>query len=172
MAWQISQNDGQRTATVKWLFRSPFEPTTVSSQFYYKKLFIENVHSKAASDLNLIKAAIEEIQKTTCVRFTARTNEANYIEILSKSGCSSSVGRVGGRQEVSLGNSAGATHCMVKGIIIHELLHALGFYHMHSSMDRDNYVKVNYENVIWGLSYAFSKYTSSNYGTAYDLGKN
>jgi Astacin (Peptidase family M12A) len=41
---------------------------------------------------------------------------------------------------------------------------------MHSSVDRDNYVKINYENVIWGLSYAFSKYNSNNFGTSYDLG--
>lgn len=128
--------------------------------------------SKASSEINLITAAIDEIQRNSCIRFTTRTNENDYIEIVSKSGCSSSVGKIGGRQEVSLASSSGATHCMIKGIIIHELLHALGFYHAHSSMDRDNYVKVNYENVIWGLSYAFSKYTSSNYGTSYDLGKN
>lgn len=122
--------------------------------------------------MNLINAAIADIQQSTCIRFTPRTSENDFIEIVAKSGCSSSVGRIGGRQEVSLASSSSATHCMVKGIIIHELLHALGFYHMHSSIDRDNYVKVNYENVIWGLSYAFSKYTSSNYGTTYDLGKN
>lgn len=40
---------------------------------------------------------------------------------------------------------------------------------MHSSIDRNNFVKINYENVIWGLSYAFSKYNSNSYGTQYDL---
>lgn len=40
---------------------------------------------------------------------------------------------------------------------------------MHSSIDRDQYVKINYENVMWGLSYAFTKYNSNNYGTRYDL---
>jgi Astacin (Peptidase family M12A) len=80
----------------------------------------------ASSDLNLINSAINEIQQKTCVRFTPRTIEKDYIEIVSKSGCSSLVGRSGGKQEVSLGGSSGAVHCMVKGIIIHELLHALG----------------------------------------------
>lgn len=61
------------------------------------------------------------------MRFTPRTNERDYIEIVSKSGCSSLVGRSGGRQEVSLGGSAEAASCMVKGVIIHELLHALGY---------------------------------------------
>lgn len=112
---------------------------------------------------------MEEIQKNTCIRFTPRTTEYNYIEIYSGGGCSSQVGMVGGRQLVSLDAQVGSTHCMVKGIIMHELIHALGFFHMHSSSDRDGFVKINYDNIIWGLSYAFDKYTTSNFGTTYDL---
>jgi astacin len=112
---------------------------------------------------------MDEIQKSTCIRFTLRTIEYNYIEIYSGGGCSSSVGMVGGKQSVSLDAQVGSTHCMVKGIIMHEIIHALGFYHMHSSMDRDGFVKINYSNVIYGLSYAFDRYTTSNFGTTYDL---
>lgn len=37
--------------------------------------------------------------------------------------------------------------CMDRGIIQHELLHALGFYHEHTRSDRDQYVRINWENV-------------------------
>ena len=33
---------------------------------------------------------------------------------------------------------------------MHELLHTLGFFHEQSRMDRDSYVKVNYQNLLTG----------------------
>lgn len=62
--------------------------------------------------------------------------------LLSLFSCYSQVGRHGGPQELSLGRG-----CHVAGVVIHELLHALGFYHHHSRSDRDDFLKVNYENI-------------------------
>lgn len=42
---------------------------------------------------------------------------------------------------------------MIQKGITHELIHALGFYHMHQAPDRDKYVKIVYENIkkkSWG----------------------
>lgn len=67
----------------------------------------------------------EVISLTTFIlslhRFVPRTNQRAYIHIVKGSGCSSSVGRTGNVQSVSLGNG-----CVYPGIVIHELMHAIG----------------------------------------------
>lgn len=57
--------------------------------------------------------------------------------------CYSSVGRVGGLQHLALS----ARGLRKLGIPIHEFLHALGFEHEHSRIDRDDYVTINYDNI-------------------------
>ena len=48
----------------------------------------------------------------------------------------------GYEQTISIGDG-----CEYKGTAIHEIMHALGFFHEHARIDRDDYVKVNYENM-------------------------
>lgn len=59
----------------------------------------------------------------------------------------------------------------VQGIIIHELLHALGYIHMHNRPDRDKYVKIMWKNIAPQWFSEFDKVNPSNFnhlGTPYD----
>lgn len=38
--------------------------------------------------------------------------------------------------------------CVYNDIVLHELGHAIGFYHEHTRPDRDEYVDVNYDNIV------------------------
>lgn len=114
------------------------------------------------------------ISQYTCVRFVARTAENDYLDFQhTLTGCNSWVGRVGGGQRVSImtDNGSGGT-CLRKGIIQHEILHALGFDHMQSSFDRDQFVKINFANVkvIDGqnMSYNFDLEQNQRNNTPYD----
>lgn len=83
--------------------------------------------------------------------------------------CSSSVGRNGGAQGLSLGPG-----CLYVGIVMHEFMHAAGFWHEQSRADRDNYITINHLNIQDGMEYNFEKYSWDKIQTLdveYDLGK-
>ncbi|PRD21458.1 UNVERIFIED_CONTAM: nas-14 [Trichonephila clavipes] len=57
--------------------------------------------------------------------------------------CWSEWGRRGEIQALSLESPI----CFEKGIILHEMMHTLGFLHEHSRFDRDKYIEVVYDNI-------------------------
>ena len=115
----------------------------------------------------LIRSAMADIEKYTCIEFTPRKSQVDYIHIISDDGCSSQLGKMGGRQEVSLDSNG----CMSRRTVIHELVHALGFDHMQSRSDRDKFVEIVWKNVIKKEAHNFEKVSPkkfSNFGTPYD----
>jgi len=121
-----------------------------------------------AHERAVIVRAMAEYHAKTCLRFVPRTHHADYIHIVKGTGCNCPVGRVGGVQTLSLGNN-----CVFFGLVIHELGHAIGFWHEQSRFDRDNYITINWSNIWPGLAFAFEKKTRSvtqDLGLPYDYG--
>lgn len=61
---------------------------------------------------------------------------------------------------------------MEKGIIQHELIHALGYDHMHSHIDRDKFISIKWANIHPDAMENFDTVNPDyfdNYGTNYDL---
>lgn len=120
-------------------------------------------------DLNakgVILQALEMFRLKSCVDFKPYEGEASYIFFRKESGCWSMVGDLKNGQNLSIG--AG---CDYKAIVEHEILHALGFYHEQSRMDRDDYVTIWWDEILTGREHNFNKYDDSyitDLNTPYD----
>eukprot|EP00058_Branchiostoma_floridae_P026505 XP_002611996.1 hypothetical protein BRAFLDRAFT_86955 [Branchiostoma floridae] len=74
----------------------------------------------------------------------------------------------GGEQEVSFGEG-----CFYKGVMMHELMHVIGFWHEQSRSDRDDWVVIQWENIQDGMAHNFDKYSQmevDTLGAPYDYG--
>lgn len=97
-----------------------------------------------------IKRAITYMESITNVRFFDATNEPTidptygfpypYVEFTPANVNNSYVGRQGGKQIINLCDYN-------QGTIVHEICHALGMFHEQSRANRDNYIRVHYENI-------------------------
>lgn len=112
----------------------------------------------------------------SCIRFTeADENTKDYVNITGdKGGCYSAVGWTqNGAQPLNLAIAPLNVGCFRLGTIIHEFLHTLGFFHMQSAANRDDYVRIVVDNVVPNALHNFDKYddeTVDNFDQEYDLG--
>ncbi|XP_029992670.1 high choriolytic enzyme 1-like isoform X1 [Sphaeramia orbicularis] len=147
----------------------------------------------SSRERSIIERGLLSFHDVTCIRFVRRTNQRDYLSIQSDSGCVfcecfcvlkcqwqftshsqkfimwmiscySYVGRRGYSQTLSLDRQG----CLYHSTVQHELLHALGFNHEQCRSDRDQHIRVLWQNIQRGWEYAFDKINTLNQNTPYD----
>ncbi|EDV99284.1 seminal metalloprotease 1 [Drosophila grimshawi] len=122
-----------------------------------------------------ILRGIRILEANSCLIFKEASSDLPYyINVTSEAGgCFSYVGHRNRVQQLNLENYDLDKGCFRLGTIVHEFLHALGFYHQQSTWNRDDYVRIVMENIQEGTEHNFDKYdkeTVDNYGQEYDYG--
>ncbi|KAM7433982.1 hypothetical protein ABFA07_015866 [Porites harrisoni] len=119
--------------------------------------------------MGAINAGMDEWTSKTCIRFKKRTNEPSYVVFQDGNGCSSNIGRTRRQpQQINL-----ARGCRTRGIVAHEIGHALGFFHEQSRPDRDSFVRILTQNIRPGFENNFLKYDNgfiNSLASPYDYG--
>jgi hypothetical protein len=107
----------------------------------------------------VIEDAMNVISAVSSVRFVPRTTERDFVNFRNSAGCSSWVGRWGGRQHINLNlnTNFGMPDCFGSNgyTVAHEIMHALGFLHEQSRWDRNDWVQINWNNIVSGSRIQF-----------------
>nr|XP_022912688.1 zinc metalloproteinase nas-13-like [Onthophagus taurus] len=126
-----------------------------------------------AEEAEWIQSSLDAYAENSCVTVRRKVeSDIDYIYVTGEdSGCWSYVGRFGGKQTINLQKSAIGSGCLRSGTIVHEFLHAAGFYHQQSASDRDDFVDIIWDNIQQGTESNFAKYTEdkvTDFGEGYD----
>lgn len=154
----ILSRDMVSTAPQKLVYEKGETPTQKSTGRTSGRWPNNTVYYSIASNLTnkkRVEDAIKHWEDNTNLKFVERSNQPNYIYFVSGSGCSSYVGMVGGKQDITLSSSCST------GNTIHEIGHAIGLWHEQSRVDRDSYIKVNNANIQSGREQNFYTYEST-----------
>ncbi|CAO1442387.1 unnamed protein product [Diamesa tonsa] len=128
-----------------------------------------------ANQIEYIHSAVQRIMDVSCLKFVARNDtHEDFITVVGEpDGCYSYVGRQGGRQFLNLAPNVRESGCFRLYTIVHEFTHALGFFHMQSATERDEYVEIVYDKIQQGMEHNFNIYGAAminNFGVEYDYG--
>ena len=97
----------------------------------------------------------------TCLRFTLRNGERDYVKYNNKErACWSYIGKIGGDQTINVFSDS-RSWCSFR-TIMHEIGHAIGFWQEQSRPDRDNYVRINWNNIEQSNQHNFMKQTNGD----------
>jgi astacin len=134
---------------------------------------IPYVIASGSGNLSNLNTAITQFNNTfPNIQFVAHATQTDYVNFYfdpsNNSGqCEAIVGRAGGVQQV--GGAGGTSNPCAVGTILHEMGHTVGLWHEQSRPDRNNYVSVNYNNLIKGSISNFNQiYDNSQQTTLFD----
>ena len=88
------------------------------------KIYVEIDPDLSTNVIGVMHQALRELEKRSIVRFKAHDVETDWIKVFPGGGCTSMLGRLGGRQHISL-----ASGCDGMATIMHEFTHAIGVAH-------------------------------------------
>ncbi|KAL8624699.1 hypothetical protein ACOMHN_038245 [Nucella lapillus] len=119
-------------------------------------------------DVSVIHAAIRQWEKFTCLQFKNATRQTRDKIVFQSGngGCYSRLGRVGGSQDIGLSKG-----CVHRGVVVHEIGHAIGWIHEQARPDRDQFIRVNYNRIPQSWHPQFDKFDEriiNNYDVHYD----
>lgn len=118
--------------------------------------FSDNVPLATRQNLELAAHEWEKVTKVHFV-FVNKDNKHVYKDYIlvhfeDGTGCSSVVGKSGGKQALNLSTRCNKWH------IVHELGHALGLWHEQDRADRDAYIQIAWDNIKSGHEYNFKQH--------------
>ncbi|XP_065668825.1 zinc metalloproteinase nas-14 isoform X4 [Hydra vulgaris] len=88
-----------------------------------------------------VTKAMAEWENKTCIRFVKRTNEKYFLEFFRDTHCWGNVGMTS-YTKISVGDG-----CEYHHVNTHEIGHVVGFYHEQNRIDRDQWIKIHWENI-------------------------
>ncbi|MCB9673652.1 MAG: M12 family metallopeptidase [Alphaproteobacteria bacterium] len=100
--------------------------------------------------------AVDHWNANTALTFVENASASARIRVKDGGGCSSYVGRQGGVQDLTLASNCGT------GAAIHEIAHAVGFFHEQSRADADEHVTKHWNNIQSTHAHNFRTYEERN----------
>lgn len=160
--YQCDDGKGLHSSITKW-------NNWIENGKYIVPYFIDS-SAQDSTTTDALQSGIDEIEAKTHIEFREVDpnncpNCDGIIKIIKGSGCYSYLGRIHfwDTQDLSLGNG-----CAWRSTVVHEFLHALGWIHEQSRMDRDEFITVHFENIPSNWHSQWDKSNSDYSNTEYD----